>query len=159
MRKSRAHASWPVTATAPLSEIGDCALGTAHSLDPDVLDARQFWCFVDRGDEHLRRERLVDSVPLPIEIGPHHDRVVIGDCGLQRLTRRSGALEARGGKELDGIPANPFAGLAAPQRSLVDVLQAAEGSTGLEEAAFGVVSTPAGQEGGTRGKAADSCGV
>src|SRR6266516_435285 len=131
----------------------------ADTLNPNVLDPADVGCDVVGGDDHLRREGFVVPVTRAVEVCEKHDRVLIGGCGLQRLRRRPGALEGRAPPELDGVPANAFAGEAAGQRALADVARAAEAAPGVNESGGGIEGAAAGQEGGAGGKAADLAGV
>src|SRR5439155_19078175 len=117
---------------ARLAEIYD-RFPAAHSLDPNVLDARLIQIQIHRGDDHLCRERFVDSIALPIEVGLHDDGVVIGERGLLRLFRGPVALETGRGKGFREVPADPFAGLAPRERPLVYVLGVAKPSPALQE--------------------------
>src|SRR6266545_7042453 len=100
-----------VGATVPLAEVHD-RFSAAYSLDPDVLGSGQVRVQVMRRDDHQCGERFVHTVPLPVEVCAHDDRVVVGHRILQRLPRGPGALESRGGDDFGGIPTNPLARLA-----------------------------------------------
>src|SRR5262249_25565769 len=115
-----------------LAEV-DEGLPTADALDPDVLDAGAVRIEIRRGDDHQRGERLVSPVPLPVEAGVHDDGAVVGGRHLPGLGGCSGALEAGGGDDLGGVPADPFARLAPGERPLIDVAGAAEPASGVEE--------------------------
>src|SRR5436190_1562563 len=108
--------------------------GTADALDPDVLDAGELGCDVAGGDDHLRGEGLVVTVTGAVEVCQQHDRVLVGDRGLQRLGRGPGALEGRAWQQGGGVPADALAGQAAGQRALADVAGAPEAARGLGEA-------------------------
>ena len=143
----------------PLAEIGN-GRTAPHALDPDVLDTRQVWRLIDSGDEHVGGERLVNPIPLPVEIGKHHDRIVIGLHRFARFAHGARALKRERFKELGspvlGIPADAFAGSAAVERALIDILQTAEPATGLQKRALQVVRTAARQKGRAAGKAANA---
>src|SRR5205823_5030692 len=102
------------------------------SLYPDVLDAGEIGCLINRGDKHPRGERLVVAIPLPVEVGKHHCRIVIGGCGLESLTTTACAFEGGRREKLRRIPANTFASLAAIERSLVNILKTSEPTTRLQ---------------------------
>ena len=76
----------------PLAEIGN-GRTAPHALDPDVLDARQIRRLIDGRDEHVGGERLVNPIALPVEIGKHHDRIVIGLHRFARFARGAGAFK------------------------------------------------------------------
>src|SRR5439155_26779808 len=79
-----------------LVEVPDC-FRAAHSLDPYVLGSGLVRVQVLCGDDHQGRERLVHPVTLPVEVGLHDDRVVIGHRGFQRFRYGPGALDTRRG--------------------------------------------------------------
>jgi hypothetical protein len=60
----------------------DVGFAATHSLDPDILDAGLNEILILRRDEHPRRERLFISIPLPVEIGNQHNRIVISHGGF-----------------------------------------------------------------------------
>jgi hypothetical protein len=62
---------------------------------------------------------------LPIEVGDHHDGIAVGHRRFENFARGAGALEGRRRQERHRIPADALAGLAAVERSLVDVCQTA----------------------------------
>src|SRR5206468_7358796 len=131
----------------------------ADTLNPDVLDPEDVGCDVVGGDDHLRREGLIVTVTRAVEVCEKHDRVLIGGCGLQRLRRRPGALEGCAPPELDGVPANAFAGETPGQRALADVAGAAKAAGRLGEAGLGVVGAAARECRGTGWEAFDVGGV
>src|SRR6266542_4614390 len=127
----------------------------ADTLNPDVLDPADVGCDVVGGDDHLRREGLVVTVTGAVEVRVKPDRLLIGAYGLQRLSWRPGALEARAPPELDRVPANAFARETPHKGALADVARAAKAARRVDEAAHGVVGAAAGERGRTGRKAAD----
>jgi len=77
---------------SPLAEIGNRRTA-AHALDPDVLDAWQVGGLIDRGDEHVGGERLVNPIPLPVKVSEHYNRIVIGLHRFELFGRGAGALK------------------------------------------------------------------
>jgi hypothetical protein len=66
--------------------------GTADALNPDLLDPGDVGCNIAGGDDHLRGEGLIVAVTGAVEVSEEHDRVLIGDRGLQGLGRCPCAL-------------------------------------------------------------------
>ena len=112
-----------------------------------------------RASPLLRGEGFVVTVTRAVEVCEKHDRVLVGGCGLQRLRRRPGALEGCAPPELDGVPANAFAGETPGQRALADVAGAAKAAGRLGEAGLGVVGAAARECRGTGWEAFDVGGV
>src|SRR6266511_2091495 len=123
--------------------------GTTDALNPDVLGPGDVGRKVVGGDDHLRGEGLVVTVTGAVEVCQQHDRVLIGDCGLQGLRRCHRTLEGRACPQFDRVPANPFAGGTGGPRALANIARATEAPSPLGQAPSRVVRAAAREPGGT----------
>src|SRR2546428_24513 len=101
----------------------------------------------------------MSSISRAVEIGLHHDGIVICDCSLQRLSRIAAALETRRSKNLRCVPPNTLTGFASCQRPLIDVLQTPEPTACMEKSGRGIVRAAAGQKYLAAWKAFDARGI
>src|SRR6266542_1960913 len=103
------------------------------SLYPDILNTGGDRIQIGFRDDHHGCKGFVISVPLPVEVGLQHNRLVSGVRCFQGFGCGTGAPEHRGREQLGCVPAHSLPGKASVEWPRGDVRKATKSAPRANE--------------------------